>query len=74
MPIYLNLDINMLQLLAVGGILVGMIMLLLGIHRLFNSHEFDNPQETSRLKKDIEERKNVISGHSIFHQFLARNK
>lgn len=64
----------MLQILAVGGILIGMIMLLLGIHRLFNTDEFDNPNDTRNLRKDISDETRVITGHSIFHQFLVRKK
>ncbi len=64
----------MLQILAVAGILVGMIMILLGIHRLFNGNEFDNPKMTNKLRQDVEKDGEVISDHSIFHQFLARKK
>ena len=44
----------LLQIIALIAILVGMVMLLLGIRRLFNTKEFDRPEETERLKSEIE--------------------
>lgn len=62
----------LLQIIALIAILVGMVMLLLGIRRLFNTMEFDRPEETERLKSEIERKHDVISDNSVFHEFLAR--
>lgn len=49
-----------------------MVMLLLGIRRLFNTKEFDRPEETERLKRELDGKQDVISGNSVFHDFLGR--
>ncbi len=54
-------------------VLVGMMVLLLGVNRMFRQG-IDEPEADAaeRLKKDIEHEDDVITPHSLFHAFLGR--
>lgn len=64
---------SFIDIFLVSVILLAMVMVLLGIRRLFNVHEFDDSERTVRLRDDVRKRHDVISQDSVFHRFLARN-
>lgn len=61
-----------MKILAVVALMVGMIALLTGISHIYPSkvhHEAD----TKKLKKELRDSSDVISPHSVFHDFLVRD-
>lgn len=54
-----------------GCILVGMVLMLLGIHNLVHHNNWEDRQSTDDLRKEIDEDFNVISGSSVFSHFLV---
>lgn len=42
-------------------IIAAMVMILIGIPRLFNSDVYDNPDMTSLLRKEVQEVENVVT-------------
>lgn len=65
---------TLLRLVAVAVMLLAMIVLLLGINRLFhNDLNIDN-SETNKFKKEVKESDEVITPHSVFHDFITKDK
>ncbi len=61
-----------LQTILVFVILAAMVMILIGIPRMFNSDVYDNPDMTSLLRKEVEEVENVVTENSAFVPWLQR--
>lgn len=53
-------------------IIAAMVMILIGIPRLFNSDVYDNPDMASLLRKEVEEVENVVTENSAFVPWLQR--
>ena len=67
--------VNMILLLKgmlVLIILVAMVMILLGINQLFSGNFQNEEEETKVLRKEVEERDEVITSQNLFRKFLGR--
>lgn len=54
-------------------LLVGMVLVLLGIHHFFRGERSEEEEANLEgLKRDVEQSPRVISDHSLFRHFLAR--
>lgn len=53
-------------------ILVAMVMILLGINQLFSGNFQNEEEETNVLRKEVEERDEVITSQNLFRKFLGR--
>lgn len=53
-------------------ILVAMVMILLGINQLFSGNFQNEEEETKVLRKEVEERDEVITSQNLFRKFLGR--
>ncbi|MBD5288455.1 MAG: hypothetical protein HDS28_05200 [Bacteroides sp.] len=53
-------------------ILVAMVMILLGINQLFTGNFHTEEEEINQLRKDIDEKDDVITSQSLFRKFLGR--
>lgn len=63
----MNVFIQIIILLAV---LATMVMVLLAIRKLAHFENFDDAEETSRLKKEVEDKDSVLSQNNIFHNLV----
>lgn len=61
-----------LKIVAVVVLLLAMVLVLLGIGHLFNKETLAHDEDVSKLKREMKEREEVISRHSVFHSFLVR--
>ncbi len=64
----------MIQTVFVVLILGAMVMLLLGITRLFHGNVDGSEEEADRLRDDVESNSDVITDDSLFNQFIAHHK
>ena len=54
-------------------ILIGMMAILVGIRRIITPSQDSPDADTQQLRRDVEQRDEVISTESLFRQFLARD-
>lgn len=59
-----------IQAIILLGVLAAMVMVLLAIRNLTHFEGFDDAEETISLKKEVEEKKNVLSHNNIFHNLV----
>lgn len=64
--------ITILKILLVAVILISMTLVLLMIGYVANPKESATPEDSDRLRHDVETRSRVITNNSIFHSFFAR--
>lgn len=64
---------TILQAAFVILILICMIMVLMGINALTHRDKTNDVKAADELRKEISSHSEVISRHSVFHQFLARD-
>ncbi|MBD5311185.1 MAG: hypothetical protein HDS13_03355 [Bacteroides sp.] len=62
-----------IQTILVLVLLSAMVLLLLSINKMFRAEPDNTIRDTRMLKHEVEEDENVISRHSVFHGFLARD-
>lgn len=63
-----------LKIILMSVILVGMVVLLLSVKALGHpSFTADDP-ETEAMRKDVEQNDSPITSHSVFSNFLARDR
>lgn len=60
-----------LQIILVMIILATMVMILLSIGRLAKGAQFDDPDKTLSLKKEIEENNNILTKNSAFDYLMV---
>lgn len=63
----MNIVVQIIILLIV---LACMVMVLLAIRKLFNYEEFDDEEETTFLRDEVEDDIHVVSHNSIFHTIV----
>lgn len=63
---------TIIQIFLVLVMLAAMVMVLLSIGRLSKGMNFDDPEKTSELKKEIGEDVNVVTGNSVFDYLVAK--
>lgn len=61
---------TILQIILVVIIMATMVMILLSIGRLARGSQFDDPDKTSVLKREIEEKNDVITHNSAFDYLM----
>ena len=61
-----------LQTILVIVILAGMVMILLSIGRLARGEGFEDPNKTTRLKKEVQENHEIVSDNSVFDYLLVK--
>lgn len=61
--------ISIFKVMAVVAMLGAMVVLLVGIRHI--SSDDVAPDDTDALRHDIDDKENVISQHSLFHEFLT---
>lgn len=61
-----------IQLFLVLVMLAAMVMVLISIGRLSKGMQFDDPEKTSELKKEIDENVNVVTGNSVFDYLVTK--
>lgn len=71
---FCTIPASILSFVFVALILVAMATVLLGIHNLFLPGDNSENRDTDKLKQEVEDRDEVITGGSVFHDFLARDK
>lgn len=59
-----------IQAIILLGVLATMVMVLLAIRSLTHYEGFDDAEETDSLKREIEEKNNVLSHNNIFHKLV----
>lgn len=59
-----------IQAIILLGVLATMVMVLLAIRNLTHFEGFDDAKETDSLKREIEEKNNVLSHNNIFHNLV----
>ncbi|MDE6143140.1 MAG: hypothetical protein K2F94_03580 [Muribaculaceae bacterium] len=62
------------QIILVALILGAMAAILLGIRRLVNFDDYDDPQSTIMLEREVEEDEKLISGNNVFRGILERQR
>lgn len=62
-----------IQTILVLILLSAMVLLLLSINKMFRAEPDNTVRDTRMLQHEVEEDENVISRHSVFHGFLARD-
>lgn len=62
------------QIIILLVVLATMVMVLLGIRQLTKFEGFENADETSHLKKELDEDESVLSENSIFHNLVDIDK
>lgn len=62
-----------IQIVILIAVLAVMTMVLLAIRQLTHFDSFDDADETSFLKKEVEDEDKVMSEHSIFHNLVDFN-
>ena len=62
-----------IQTILVLILLSAMVLLLLSINKMFRAEPDSTVRDTRMLQHEVEEDENVISRHSVFHGFLARD-
>lgn len=63
------------QILILIGVLATMIMVLLSIRQLAHFESFDDADETSNLKEEVEKDGRILSDNNIFHNLVeTKNK
>lgn len=55
-------------------ILIGMIMVLMSIRLLYRPTDTADSLETDEMRREVEKEEKVITSHSVFNQFLARDR
>lgn len=60
-----------IQIILVTVILAAMVMILLSIGRLAQGTHFDDPQKTTKLKREIQEKSDVLTQNSAFDYLMA---
>ncbi|MDE6409376.1 MAG: hypothetical protein K2K81_03910 [Muribaculaceae bacterium] len=53
-------------------ILVAMVMILLGINRLFTGSLQTEEEETNQLRNDVNDKDDVLTSQNVFRKFLGR--
>lgn len=69
---YINSEVMgiFIQIVILIIVLACMVMVLLGIRQLTHFEGFEDSEETRHLKKEVEERDEVMSGNSIFSNLV----
>lgn len=67
------LPASLLSFVFVALILVAMASVLLGIHNIFIPEDKSKERGTDKLKQEVENQDDVMTGGSVFHNFLARD-
>ena len=58
------------QIVILLVVLACMVMVLMAIRQLTHFEGFEDAEETSHLKEDVEESDNIISNNNIFHTLV----
>ena len=59
-----------LQIIILLAILAAMVMVLLAVRQLSKFEGFENQNDTDSLKEEINDRKEIISSHNMFHKLM----
>ncbi len=61
---------TIIQIILVTIILAAMVMILLSIGRLAKGSQFDDPRKTTRLKREVKEKNDVLTRNSAFDYLI----
>lgn len=65
------MTITIIKIIAVVVILAAMLVILMGIGHLYSGNFNTDMGEMDQFRKDVENKEDVVSSSSAFHQFLA---
>ncbi len=65
------MTVIVIRIILVATILAAMGIILLGIHRLMGSRLDSHKDDVERLRRDVRERRDVVSPESSFHALFA---
>lgn len=64
----------LVQIIIVMTLLIGMVMLLMGIHHFFRGENSEEEAaDIESLRHEVEEQQEVMSDHNLFRRFLVRD-
>lgn len=63
-----------IQIIILAAILAAMVMVLLAVRQLSHFESFEDEKETTFLKEEVEDKKEVLSSHNIFHNLMEKEE